>query len=98
VIFDISRMARVKSLATTLRLAEALGIEVLESGFYGCEGVKIGGSVVAAPDSFAPVREVIGVEDLKARREREVFQNFSVAPAGDLGDAVDIAREPAGAV
>jgi hypothetical protein len=81
-----------------LRLAEALGIEVLESGFYGCEGVKIGGAVVAAPNSLSPVREVVGVEDLKAGREREVFQHFSVAPAGNLGDAVDIAREPAGAV
>jgi hypothetical protein len=77
-----------------------LGIsgQVLESGFYGCEGVKIGGSVVAAPDSFAPVREVVGVENLKARREREVFEDFAEAPAGDLCDAVDIAREPAGAV
>jgi hypothetical protein len=77
-----------------------LGIsgQVLESGFYGCEGVKIGRAVVAAPDSFSPMREVVGVEDLKASREREVFQNFSVAPAGDLGDAVNIAREPAGAV
>jgi hypothetical protein len=77
-----------------------LGIsgQVLESGFYGCEGVKIGHSVVAAPNSFAPVREVVGVEDLKARREREVFEDFAEAPAGDLGDAVDIAREPAGAV
>jgi hypothetical protein len=77
-----------------------LGIsgQVLESGFYGCEGVKIGGAVVAAPDSFAPVREVVGVEDLKACREREVFEDFAEAPAGDLGDAVDIAREPAGAV
>jgi hypothetical protein len=91
-------MARVKSLATTLRLAEALGIEVLESGFYGCEGVKIGRSVVAAPDSFAPVREVVGVEYLKAGREGQVFEDFAEAPAGDLGDAVDIAREPAGAV
>jgi hypothetical protein len=72
--------------------------QVLESGFYGCEGVKIGGSVVAAPDSFAPVREVVGVEYLKAGREREVFEDFAVAPAGDLCDAVDIAREPAGAV
>jgi hypothetical protein len=72
--------------------------QVLESGFYRSERVKIGRSVVAAPDSFAPVREVVGVEDLKAGREREVFQNLSVAPAGDSGDAVDIAREPAGAV
>jgi hypothetical protein len=91
-------MARVKSLATTLRLAEALGIEVLESGFYRSEGVKIGRSVVSSPDSLAAMREVVGVEDLKAGREREVFQNLSEAPAGDLGDAVDIAREPAGAV
>jgi hypothetical protein len=77
-----------------------LGIsgQVLKSGFYGCEGVKIGGSVVAAPDSFAPVREVVGVEDLKAGRKREVFEDFAEAPAGCLGDAVDIARKPAGAV
>jgi len=77
-----------------------LGIsgQVLESGFYGCEGVKIGRSVVSSPDSFAPVREVVGVEDLKAGRKREVFEDFAVAPAGDLGDAVNIAREPAGAV
>jgi hypothetical protein len=77
-----------------------LGIsgQVLESGFYGCEGVKIGRSIVSAPDSFAAMREVVGVEDLKAGREREVFQNLSEAPAGDSGDAVDIAREPAGAV
>jgi hypothetical protein len=77
-----------------------LGIsgQVLESGFYRCEGVKIGGAVVSSPDSFAPVREVVGVEDLKAGREREVFEDFAEAPAGGLGDAVDIAREPAGAV
>jgi hypothetical protein len=77
-----------------------LGIsgQVLECGFYGCEGVKIGRSVVSSPDSLAAMREVVGVEYLKAGREGEVFQNFSVAPAGDLGDAVDIAREPAGAV
>jgi hypothetical protein len=77
-----------------------LGIsgQVLESGFYRSEGVKNGGSVVSAPDSLSPMREVVGVEYLKAGREREVFQNFSVAPAGDLGDAVNIAREPAGAV
>jgi hypothetical protein len=77
-----------------------LGIsgQVLESGFYRSEGVKIGGAAVAAPDSFAPVREVVGVEDLKASREREVFEDFAEAPAGCLGDAVDIAREPAGAV
>jgi hypothetical protein len=91
-------MARVKSLATTLRLAEALGIEVLESGFYRSEGVKIGGAVVSSPDSFSPMREVVGVEDLKAGCEREVFEDFAEAPAGCLGDAVYIAREPAGAV
>ncbi len=73
-------------------------MQFLKCGFYGSEGVKIGGSVVSSPDSFAPVSEVVCVEDLKAGREREVFEDFAVAPAGDLGDAVDIAREPAGAV
>jgi hypothetical protein len=72
--------------------------QVLESGFYRSEGVKIGRSVVSSPDSLAAMREVVGVEDLKAGREREVFEDFAVAPAGNLGDAVDIAREPAGAV
>jgi hypothetical protein len=77
-----------------------LGIsgQVLESGFYRSEGVKIGRSVVSSPDSFAPVREVVGVQDLKAGREGQVFEDFAEAPAGCLGDAVDIAREPAGAV
>jgi hypothetical protein len=74
------------------------GIEIFESGFYGCQRVKIGRPVVAAPNSFAPVREVVGVEDLKAGREREVFEDFAEAPAGCLGDAVNIAREPAGAI
>jgi hypothetical protein len=77
-----------------------LGIsgQVLESGFYGCEGVKIGRSVVSSPDSFAPMREVVGVEDLKAGRKGQVFEDFAEAPAGCLCDAVNIAREPAGAV
>jgi hypothetical protein len=73
-------------------------MQVLKCGFYGCEGVKIGGSVVAAPDSLLPVSEVVGMEYLQPRCEREVFQNLSVAPAGDLGDAVDIRGKPAGAV
>jgi hypothetical protein len=77
-----------------------LGIsgQVLKSGFYCGEGVKIGRPVVSSPDSFAPVREVVCVDDLKAGREREVFEDFAEAPAGDLGDAINIAREPAGAV
>jgi hypothetical protein len=34
---------------------------------------------------------VVGMDDLEACGEREVFKDFAVAPAGDLGDAVDIA-------
>jgi hypothetical protein len=41
---------------------------------------------------------VVGMDDLEACGEREVFEDFSVAPAGDSSDAVNIACEPAGAV
>jgi len=41
---------------------------------------------------------VVGVNDLEACGEREVFEDFAEAPAGDSSDAVNIASEPAGAV
>lgn len=42
--------------------------------------------------------EVVGVDDLQTRSKWQVFEDFAEAPAGNLGDAVDIARDPAGAV
>jgi hypothetical protein len=41
---------------------------------------------------------VVGVDDLKACGEGEVFEDFAEAPAGDSSDAINIACEPAGAV
>ena len=41
---------------------------------------------------------VVGMDDLEASGEGEVFEDFAVAPAGDSSDAVNIACEPAGAV
>jgi hypothetical protein len=41
---------------------------------------------------------VVGVDDLEACGEWEVFEDLAVAPAGDSSDAVNIACEPAGAV
>jgi hypothetical protein len=35
---------------------------------------------------------------LKARAERQLFGDLSPAPAGDFGDSVNIASQPAGAV
>jgi hypothetical protein len=65
---------------------------------YGCHGVKICGAVVAFPDASAAVGCVVGVDDLEPCGEGEVFEDFAEAPAGDPGDAVNIACEPAGAV
>ena len=67
-------------------------------GVYCGEGVKIHLARVAGPGAAAAVGGVVGVDDLEPCGEREVFEDFAVAPAGGLGDAVDIACEPAGAV
>jgi hypothetical protein len=69
-----------------------------ESGVYGSEGVKIHLPGIAGPGAAAAVGGVVGVDDLEACGEWEVFEDFAVAPAGGLSDAVDIACEPAGAV
>jgi len=72
--------------------------EPFDGGVYIGEGVKIRGSTIVCPRAPAAVGSIVGVEDLKSGREGKVFKNFSKAPAGNLGDAVDIACEPAGAV
>jgi len=41
---------------------------------------------------------VVGMDDLEASGEGEIFEDLAVAPAGDSSDAVNIACEPAGAV
>ena len=68
-----------------------------EGFVYGCHGVKIRGAVVAGPGALAAVGGVVGVDDLEPGREGEVFEDFAEAPAGDLGESVDISREPVGA-
>jgi hypothetical protein len=72
--------------------------QFFKCGVYGCEGVKIHFAGVAGPGALAAVGGVVGVDDLEACGEREVFEDFAVAPAGDSSDAVNIACEPAGAV
>ena len=72
--------------------------EVREGCFYGSEGVKIRGAAVAGPRPAAAVCGVVGMEDLQACGEGEVFQNLAEAPAGDLCESVDIRAEPVGAV
>ena len=67
-------------------------------GVYGSEGVKIHLSGIAGPGALAAVGGVVGVDDLEPCGERKVFEDFAVAPAGGLSDAVNIACEPAGAV
>jgi hypothetical protein len=44
------------------------------------------------------MRGVIAEDDLKARRERQLFGDLLKAPAGDFGDAVDISGKPARAI
>ena len=67
-------------------------------GVYGSEGVKIHLARIACPGAAAAVGGVVGMDDLEAGSKGEVFEDFAVAPAGGLSDAVDIACEPAGAV
>jgi hypothetical protein len=44
------------------------------------------------------MRGIIAENDLKARAERQFFGDLAPAPAGDFGDSVNIASQPAGAV
>jgi hypothetical protein len=62
------------------------------------KSVNIGGFVVARPCAPAAMCGIVAENDLKARAEWEFFSDFAVAPTGDLGDSVNIASQPAGAV
>jgi hypothetical protein len=70
------------------------GKGVLQHG----ESVNIGGFVVARPCAPAAMRGIVAENDLKARAEWQLFSDLAVAPTGDLGDSVNITRQPAGAV
>jgi hypothetical protein len=70
------------------------GKGVLQHG----ESVNIGGLVVARPSAPAAMRGIIAEDDLQARAEWEFFSDLAIAPAGDFGDSVNIASQPAGAV
>jgi hypothetical protein len=77
---------------------DILGIaEFFEDGVQFGERVKIHASGIAKEPAFAPVEDVVVVQDLQARGEREFLGDFSEAPAGDASDAGDISGEPAGA-
>jgi hypothetical protein len=70
------------------------GKGVLQHG----ESVNIGGLIVARPGAPAAMRGIVAEDDLKARAERKFFGDLAPAPAGDFGNAIDITRQPAGAV
>jgi len=55
-------------------------------------------SVIMRPTARASVGVVVCVNDLQACAEWQVFRYLTPAPAGDFGDAVNVGREPAGAV
>jgi hypothetical protein len=44
------------------------------------------------------MRGIIAEDDLQARAEWKLFGDLTPAPAGDFGDSVNIASQPAGAV
>jgi hypothetical protein len=62
------------------------------------ENVNIGRSVVARPSPASAVRHVITKDELQACRKWQLLGDFVPAPAGDFGDSVNIASQPAGAV
>ena len=62
------------------------------------ESVNIVRLVVARPAPATAMRGIIAEDDLKARRERQLFDDLLKAPAGDFGDAVDISGKPARAI
>jgi hypothetical protein len=65
--------------------------QFFKCGIYGSEGVKIHLAGVAGPGATAAVGGVVGMDDLEACGEGEVFEDFAEAPAGDSSDAVNIA-------
>jgi hypothetical protein len=70
------------------------GKGVLQHG----ESVNIGGLIVARPCAPAALRGIIAEDELKASRERKLFGDLAPAPAGDFGDSVNIASQPARAI
>jgi hypothetical protein len=66
--------------------------------FQGGEIVNACLAVVVRPAASASVGVVVSVDDLQACPKRQFFRYLTPAPAGDFGDAVNVGREPAGAV
>jgi hypothetical protein len=62
------------------------------------ESVNIGGFIVASPKATPSLRGIIAEDDLQSRAERKLFGDLAIAPTGNLGDSVNITRQPARAV
>jgi hypothetical protein len=70
------------------------GKGVLQHG----ESVNITGLVVARPASALALCCILAENDLESRAKRNFLKDFSVAPAGDSGNSVDITGQPARAI
>ena len=62
------------------------------------ESVNIVGLVVSRPGAATAMCAIIAEDDLKARGKRKLFGDLAPAPAGGLGNSVNIASQPARAV
>jgi hypothetical protein len=75
-----------------------LNFGIFERGLQHGESVNICLPVIAHPTPAATMRGIIAKDKLQARAERQLFGDLAPAPAGDFGNAIDITRQPAGAV
>jgi hypothetical protein len=62
------------------------------------ESVNIGNLAISQPGPPLALGGIVAKNDLKSRAERQLFGDLAPAPAGDLGNAVNISSQPAGAV
>ena len=67
---------------------------------YSGESVNIYAlrSTIARPFASAAIGRIIAKDHLQSRSKWQFLHDLAEAPAGDFGDAITIARQPAGAV
>jgi len=65
---------------------------------YIGERVNIRGFFVAGPSAFSSVRGVVAKYHLQPCPKWQLFHDLTKAPAGNLGDAITVSRQPARAV
>jgi len=71
---------------------------ILHCLLYCGEGVNIRAPIIARPFPFSAIRRIVAKYQLQPRPEWQLFHNLAEAPAGDFGEPVAVARQPAGAV